>query len=580
MVITSRWIAAAATGVALVSLAACGGGGSASSSGKAGSQAATRKGGTLYYLTQRPTEHWDPQRTYIGRDIADASRLFYRSLVTYPVTSDPKKAVTPVPDLATDTGTSKNHAKVWSFTLRDGVTWQDGKPVTCADLKYGVSRTFATDVITGGPNYMLGFLDVPHGKDGLPLYDGPYKNDHAADFDKAVTCSSDNKTITYRFDKPWPDFPLAVASLACFDPYRKDQDQGDKSNFAIFSDGPYKLQGAWDTNKGGTFVRNSQWDDKTDPVRKALPDKIVFTQGLSNEVIAGRLIADSGNDKDAVTDRSVPPSFYTRINGPVAQRATLVDSPYVDYLTPNFNRIKNQKVRQAMLLATNTQGWINAGGGSKAYKHASSIVNPALIGYQANQAFQIPASGKPDYTGAKRLLQQAGVTMPYPIKFTYDGGTPTSDKQAAALKDGWEKAGFKVSLDPLTETYYDVIQKPNADSDVIWGGWGADWPSVSTVIPPLFDSRINLTSASNGQDYGNYRSDAVNQMIDQAAQQTSVQDAAKVYAQIDTQLGKDVAYIPLEIQRFYLLHGSKVSGYLQSPASNGYPDLGGIGVNG
>ena len=579
MVINRRSVAALATAAALVSLAACGGGGSSSNNGN-GSQAATKKGGTLYYLTQRPTEHWDPQRTYIGRDLADASRLFYRSLVTYPVTSDPKKAITPVPDLATNTGTSRNDAKVWSFTLKDGIKWQDGKPVTCADLKYGVSRSFATDVITGGPNYILGFLDVPHGRGGLPLYDGPYKNHHVADFDKAVTCSSDNKTITYRFNKPWPDFPLAVASLACFDPYRKDQDQGDKSNYAIFSDGPYKLQGTWDTNKGGTFIRNNQYDAKTDGNRKALPDKIVFTQGLSNEVITDRMISDSGNDKFAVTDRNIPPSFYSRITGPVAQRATLVDSPFVDYLTPNFNRLKNPKVRQALMLATDTQGWINAGGGSKAYKHSASIVNPVLIGYQANPAFSTPASGKPDYAGAKKMLQQAGVQMPYPIKFTYDGGTPTSDKEAAALKDGWDKAGFKVNLDPLTETYYDVIQKPNSDSDVMWSGWGADWPSISTVIPPLFDSRINLTSASNGQDYGNYRSDTVNKMIDHAAQQTSVQDAAKIYAQIDAQLGKDVAYIPLEITRFYFLHGSNVTGYLQSPASSGYPDLGAVGVNG
>ena len=44
--------------------------------------------------------------------------------------------------------------------------WQDGQPVTCEDFKYGVSRTFATDVITGGPNYILGYLDVPKDADG------------------------------------------------------------------------------------------------------------------------------------------------------------------------------------------------------------------------------------------------------------------------------------------------------------------------------------------------------------------------------------------------------------------------------
>jgi peptide/nickel transport system substrate-binding protein len=572
MVIKRKPVVALATAAALVSLAACGGGSSSSSDKKGATSSA--KGGTVYYLTKRPSEHLDPQRTYIGRDLVDMNRLVYRQLVSFPVTTDKKAAVTPQADLATDTGKSSNSAKTWKFTLKDGVKWQDGKAVTCEDLKYGISRSFATDVITGGPNYVLGFLNVPHGKDGLPLYDGPYKNDHKADFDKAVTCSGN--TITYNFNKPFPEFPLAIASLNSFGPYRKDQDQGDKSNYAVFSDGPYKLQGKWNVNSGGTFVRNTNWSAKNDPIRKALPDKFVFTQGLTNEVINDRLISDSGNDQYAITDRVIPPAFYSRINGAVASRSTSVESPFVDYVLPNFKKLTNPKVRQALLASTDAQGWINAGGGEKAFKPAKSMVNPALIGYQPNPAFaNMP---KPDFAKGKQLLASAGVKTPYPIKFTYSGGTPTSDKQAAALKDGWQKAGFKVTLDPLTETFYDIIQKPTNDSDVIWGGWGADWPSISTVLPALFDSRINLTKASNGQDYGNYKSDAANKLIDKAAQQTSVDAAAKVYSQLDDQLGKDVAYIPLEIQIFYYLHGSKITNYIQSPASSQYVDLGGIGV--
>jgi peptide/nickel transport system substrate-binding protein len=572
MVINRKPLFAVATAGLLVSLAACGGGGSSNSNDNASKEGT--KGGTVNYLTFRPAEHLDPQRTYIGRDITDMNRLSYRGLVSFPITKDPKKAVTPVPDLATDTGKSSNNSKTWSFTLRDGVKWQDGKPITCEDLKYGMSRSFATDVITGGPNYILSFLDVPKGKDGLPLYNGPYKNAHKADFDKAVTCSGN--TITYQFSKPFPDLPLAISSLLSFDPYRKDQDQGDKSNYAVFSNGPYKLQGKWSTSKGGTFVRNTNWDQKSDPIRKALPDKVVFTQGLTNEVIADRLIADSGADQTAITDRAIPPADYSQITGPVADRATLVNSPFVDYLLPNFNQMKNLKVRQALMMSTDSEGWRNAEGGDKAAKPAKSIVNPSVVGYKENPNFNAPQTGDP--AKAKQLLQQAGVKTPYPIKFTYNGGTPTSDKAAAALKAGWEKAGFKVSLDPLADIYYDVINKPTADGDVFWGGWGADWPSVATVIPPLFDSRINLTSASNGQDYGNYRSDTVNKLIDKAANLGDLNEQAKVYQQIDDELGKDVAYIPLEVTQFYYLHGSKVTGYLQSPASSGYPDLGGIGV--
>jgi len=569
-------VAIAATG-ALMSLAACGGGttgGSNSSDSSDNASSGGTKGGTLQYLTQRPTEHLDPQRVYIGRDITNLNRLAYRGLVSYPITTDTTKGTTPEPDLATDTGTASNDSKTWKFTLKDGVKWQDGSEITCADLKYGVSRSFATDVITGGPNYILGYLDVPKGKDGLPLYNGPYKNAHQADFDKAVTC--DGKTITYNFNKPFPDFPLAIASLLSFDPYKKSQDQGDKSNYAVFSDGPYKLQGKWDTAKGGTFVRNDQWDQATDDIRKALPDKITFTQGLSNEVIAARLIADSGADQQAVTDRVVPPASYSQITGPVKDRSVLVNSPYVDYLLPNFNKLKNPKVREALKLATNSQAERNAEGGEKAAKPAESIVNPSVIGYQANSAFDFSETG--DIAAAKKMLQESGEKLPYPIKYTYSGGTPTTDNAASALANTWEKAGFKVTLDPLTDTYYDIIQKPTADGDVFWGGWGADWPSISTVIPPLFDSRINLTANSNGQDYGNYRSDKVNKMIDEAAAMSDVQDQAKKYAEIDAQLGKDVAYIPTEVTQFYLLYGSKVTGYINTPASNGYPDLGAIGV--
>ena len=143
--------------------------------------------------------------------------------------TDPVKGQTPIPDLATDTGQSNEDATQWSFTLKDGPVWQDGKPVTCEDLKYGVSRTFATDIITGGPNYIIGYLDVPEGPDGSPVYKGPYTGEGQDAFDKAVTC--DGNTITYRFKKPWPDFPLALASLRSFDPYRQDQDKGAKSQY-------------------------------------------------------------------------------------------------------------------------------------------------------------------------------------------------------------------------------------------------------------------------------------------------------------------------------------------------------------
>ena len=162
-------VATLGAALALTTVAAC----SSSKGGSSGSGPTTTKpGGTLYYTTgTRNVEHWDPQRMYIGRDLANATRLFYRTLTM--LSGDNKL----VPDLATDTGKASNGNKTWTFTLKTGPTWQDGSPVTCADLKYGVSRTFAQDIITGGPSYALQFLNIPATPNDQTFntaYHGPY----------------------------------------------------------------------------------------------------------------------------------------------------------------------------------------------------------------------------------------------------------------------------------------------------------------------------------------------------------------------------------------------------------------------
>ena len=573
---TVAWVALLT--MSAMSAAACSGGSRSAGTATGSSSAGAAKGGTLYYLAKHPVEHLDPQRNYIGRDIMNQVRLVYRTLTTFPVASG-KASTKLVPDLATDTGIPSNGGRTWKFTLKEGPKWEDGKAITCADFQYGISRTFAVDVITGGPNYAIQFLDIPKDSQGASVYKGPYAHDAKGQalFDKAVQCSGN--TLTFHLGRPVGDFNYALY-LPAFAPYREDQDRGDKSNFAVFSSGPYKLRGTWTKNKGGTFVRNPNWDPKTDPVRKANPDQVTFTEGLTDEVISQRLISDRGNDKTAVTDHQLVPSMQPQVlNDPqLKSRSELVDSPFVDYLAPNFRRLKNPLVRQALAIATDKSGYITAQGGQTYGRPAQTLVNPAILGFKDFNAFNAPDVGDP--ARARQLLTQAGVKLPYPINFTYLGGTPTAQKYAASLESSWEKAGFAVTLNELTDTYYDVIQNPaNATKyDVSWSGWGADWPSASTVIPPLFDSRVNLSSASNGQDYGYYDNPAVNKKIDDAFGMTDLTRQAAAWGDLDEQLAKEVAYIPLSYVRFFLIWGSHVEGFIDNPAMSDYPDLGSLSV--
>ncbi|MGN0065341.1 MAG: ABC transporter substrate-binding protein [Nocardioides sp.] len=559
-----------------LSLAACGGGGSDEPDGDGNKPAAEgAKGGTLTVLQHFPYESVDPQRIYYGVELAHFRRLLYRGLLAFPMDEDNEVGTTPVPDLATDTGTSSEGGKVWSFTLKDGVKWEDGSDITCEDVQYGTSRVFANDVIIGGPNYTLSYIDV---KD----YPGPYKatEEQQAAFEDAVSC--DGKTITFRFNKPWADFPQAIAGMMMTDPYKEEFDEGAKSQWKVLSNGPYKVEGGkWDKNKGATLVRNENYDAATDDpeaLRLALPDTVevqIDPSDTAGELFNDRLIADAPADQTAITLARVAPAQFPQITGPVEDRFVNVLSPYNSYLSPNFKKVTDVNVRRALAAALDLDGYVKALGGEKAAAASETIVNPGVSGAQDNPAFAGDNGGDPE--AAKALLEEAGVKTPYPIKLGYSA-SPTADKAMAIVKESWDAAGFDVTLEPLSDTYYDVISKPDDDYDVTWGGWGADWPSMMTVLPPLYDSRPNFSPTTCGQNYGCYQSDAFEALVDKAANAEDVEQQVGFLQEADAQLGEDVAYIPLEITKFNWLHGSKVTGFTTTPASSSYPEIGLIGV--
>ena len=184
--------------------------------GLVGCSSSSSGGGTLTYLTNSDSwTHADPNRNYTGQHIAWFGSYMHRTLTAYKRAAGADGSSV-VPDMATDTGRSSNGNKTWEFTLQDGVTFEDGSAVTCEDVKYGVSRTFATDVITDGPGYAISMLDIPKDKDGASVYKGPYKTDgnDAAAYDKAVTCSADNKTITFNLSRAVGDFNYTVTYLS------------------------------------------------------------------------------------------------------------------------------------------------------------------------------------------------------------------------------------------------------------------------------------------------------------------------------------------------------------------------------
>jgi peptide/nickel transport system substrate-binding protein len=529
-------------------------------------------GGTLYMFQQG--EQWnqlDPQRAYTGEDMAFFNATIYRSLTTYTYSSDPNEAVKLQPDAATDTGTASADAKTWSFTLRDGMKWQDGSPVTCEDFKYGVSRTFATDVINQGPTYAIAYLDIPTNDDGTSQYPGPYKAtpDQQALYDKAVTC--DGNTITFNLNQPVADFNYTVTLGFFAVPQALDTGEayGSQAPFPA-SNGPYKIE-SYTTGNGGKFilVRNDQWDPATDPVRKAYPDKWEVDFGLDPQVMDERVMASQGDDAYAVLyanpqPQNLPTLFTdaTTAAPDYEGRAFSDYSIYVRYFFLNVNKVPNVKIRQAMAVALDRAALRTARGGAFAGDLADGLIKPSMGDQYAPTGMwtgllgqTIPDNGDPEY--AKQLIAESGEAAP---TLTFDlSDTPTGQKIGAAVKASLELAGFTVNLNPIESgQYYGTVFDNGHDFGM--AGWGQDWPNASTIIPPLTTDKGGWNLSHVDQTKPGTDDPQWNDKVDAALGTVDHDQQASMWHDLNTEASQKVFTIPTIFELAQQLGGTKVGG--------------------
>lgn len=427
----------------------------------------THPGGVLTTMALGPVETWDPQRISARTDAAFAGRVFARTLTAYQHGSDDQSQVTLTGDLAVDTGAADRTLRVWTFTIRDGVKWQDGSPLTCADVKYGISRSFATETITGGPNYAYAYLDVPKSPEGESIYRGPYAEGAEADagqraFDRAVSC--DGAELTIRLSEEVADFPGMVSTLG-FSAYKESEDRGAASRYAVFSAGPYTLAAPWNPDRGGTFVRNPHWTSASDPVRLALPDEIVYREGMEPQLVAQRIMADDTGSEAAVALDTAPPVIQDQIAAAAAVRERAVNpvNGIVDYLVPNFRSpvMADAQVRAAFALATDRSVYLEALGGPTAAEPSISILSHGLRAALPEPVEDVVPTGTvspedPGTTGVPSgettaQAPSAGATEDAAAPTSQDPATPGTSTEGATNATSGTDNGADGSTDAATD---------------------------------------------------------------------------------------------------------------------------------
>ena len=505
------------------------------------------KGGTYTIIREAKISHLDPQRVYSFAGLMNAS-LYSRFLTTWK--DDGKGHLTLVGDLATTTGKNVNNdCTVWEFTIKDGLKFEDGRPITSKEIAYGIARSFNPD-LTGGPTYLQEWLA------GTPNYDTKWAFKANRTSLPPGLSTPDAKTVRFQFAQPRCDLPFAV-SLPTSAPVPPDKDTGVNYDNRPFSSGPYKIT---ENTAGRQLVleRNPYWDPATDPVRHQYPDRFVWTYGPDAEAAANRVIADNGADQAALAWNGVPSSLVAKVAAdPTLQDRTLLSpTTSANRLTINTQRVTDLSVRQALNYAIDRGGLIKALGGETIASPITTLMPPGTLGYQAYDAY--PAGPNGNIDKARELL--AGRTPALVLGTTDDS---TGQEIATQLKGNLEQAGFTITVKNIpADSKLDETKKKDNPWDLYVDSWAADWPSGAAILPLLFDGRTIKAEGNSNTSYVN--SDAINAEFDRVlaldpAAQTS--EWAKLDERIMTQLAPAV---PLYVDVAYYLHGSKAGGLFVS----------------
>jgi peptide/nickel transport system substrate-binding protein len=537
----------------------------ASWTGPVPAKAGAFKGGTVTIQAQGDFEHIDPARNYVGGTL-DFYRLFIRTLTQYRTVNGKTEIV---PDVAADLGTTPDNGKTWTFKLRTNLKYEDGSKITCADMEYGIKRSYNDDILDGGPSYAKEFIENDYG------YKGPYTTPNTEL--SGVACNAKGDEITFFLQVPVPYFPY-VTTFGAFSPIPKAKDTKQNYDLKPLSSGPYKVD-SYDRGKQLTLVRNAQWDAKTDPIRWNYPDKYIVKMGADQNVIEQSLIADSGEAKTSVSFDTNIVTNLSKVLGKSAYKSRLFSfqSAYNRYYTINVDTVKDLNVRKAIQCAFDFKSILLAAGGTTAGSYAQSTI--AKIYKAAYRDFTVcerDITKKPEAQIAKAKEYLAKATnKKTTLRLAYrDRGLEPI--RAAALQQSLTAAGFTVIMDkfPAAGFYTAVGKRGSNEPDIIQTSWAPDWGAASGIAYALFDGRtMSATDAKYNYSRGNFPDiQALFKKADVAA--PAAQE--KILGDIEQKLIQDkAAHVSVYFETSHMMAGSKIGG-LQ--VDGGYSTLSVLGA--
>lgn len=523
-----------------------------------------KKGGTLRLGTAYAPDSLDPARSYTTM-AWNLQRIYLRKLVDY--TAAPGEAGAKlVPDLATSAAKVTDGGRTYTYTLKDGVKFEDGTPITARDVKYGIERTFAQEYGTG-PKHFVDLLDQGQG------YKGPYKDSEGL---KSVR-TPDDRTIVFSLKEPFPDFPYVLA-MSAGAPVPEARDTKERYQEQPVASGPYRIEAPYDSSGTGTLtlVRNTSWEASTDPVRTALPDRIEL-RVLGDQSALDSALLSGSVDLDAA-QAGVGEATRARVEREEKLKAN-ADTPYtgaVRYFSIQtmVEPFDNYHCRRAVQYAAEKPDLLDAFGGPATGDIASTMIPPTISGHDGREDAYSNRSGQ-QKEAAERELKECGDGGGFKVRIVAVDSLAKHRSALEVLKNSLADVGIDAEFETVKATeYYAVLGDRKRLRKKGWGialaAWSSDWPGPAGFLRPLVsrDSDYNYAGLEDSDIEGTMRD---------AAAEKDLGRAEDLWASVDRKLMNQAVMLPILYIKQYNYRGPRLTNAYIHPAFGGI-DLQALGV--
>jgi peptide/nickel transport system substrate-binding protein len=468
-----------------------------------------------------------------------------------------------VPDLATSVPRASNGGKTYTFLLRSGIRYSNGREVRASDLRRGLERFFEVDRVPGYYTSIVGARACLQKRKECDLGQGVVANDRA-------------RTVTFNLAVADPEFLYQLAV-----PFAAAVPAGTPSRVAptdslVPATGPYMIS-RFIPKRHVVLVRNPrfrEWSRAAQP--EGFPDRIVFDL---TKTVGAQITAIQRNKADLMSG-VLPPDRLGELTTRYAEQLHVNSRPqsffmFLNTRVPPFDQVD---VRRALNFAVDRDKFIRLFLGPLQLQPTCQILPPNFPGYRPYCPYTRNASKNkrgtwtaPDLVQAKRLIERSGTRGAKITVWGFRDPTLGNDvKVAHYLASVLRRLGYRTSVRIVPSglaSYFNTVNDSRNRAQIGSYGWIADYPAASSFINALLSCQAFHPGTSQQTNVAEFCDSRIDAKINRALKlQATDQPAANaLWAEIDRDLTDQAPVVPTSTAKILGFVSRRVGNYQYNP---------------